>query len=221
MRNGRMDAAELRDRLSVYYVADPEQTDRDVLELVSEALAGGATAVQLRAKQMDGRQMFDLAVRMRERCAAAGAIFLVNDRVDIAVAAGGDGVHVGVNDLPLPETRALVGRNMIVGYSPVGRASVQNSGELGADYIGIGPVYATGSKPDAEPPLGLEGIAALVAVAPVPTVAIGGIQLTTAGSVIQAGVDGIAVISAIQGAEDARAATAALALAVQTAKGNR
>ena len=101
MPRSRIGRSELRDRLAVYFVADPEQTDRDFLALVDDALAGGITSLQLRAKRMPGREMYDLAVVLRERCRSAGALFFVNDRVDIAVAADADGVHVGMHDLPL------------------------------------------------------------------------------------------------------------------------
>src|SRR4051795_1031179 len=99
---------ELRDRLALYFVADPEQTGRDFLVMIDDALAGGVTSLQLRTKRMPGRQMYDLAVALGERCQAAGVLFFVNDRVDIAVAADADGVHVGIHDLPLEATRRLV-----------------------------------------------------------------------------------------------------------------
>jgi thiamine-phosphate diphosphorylase len=216
-----MGAAQLRDRLAVYYVADPEQTDRDFLALVDDALAGGATAVQLRAKRMTGGALYALGVEMRFRCRAAGALFFVNDRVDVALAVHADGVHVGVHDLPLAATRRLVGDRLLVGYSPLDLADVETARRDGADYVGLGPVYATGSKADAQPPLGLAGLAAQAAAAEMPTVAIGGIQIATAAVVIRAGVDGVAVISAIQAAPDPQAATAALVAAVRTAKRER
>ena len=101
MPRRRIGRTELRDRLAVYFVADPEQTDRDFLAMVDDALAGGVTSLQLRAKRMPGREMYDLAIALRERCRSAGVLFFVNDRVDIAVAADADGVHVGMHDLPL------------------------------------------------------------------------------------------------------------------------
>src|ERR687893_1740048 len=103
----KIGTTELRDRLAVHFVADPEQTDRDFLALVEDALSGGVTSLQLRAKRMPGREMYDLAVALAERCRAAGALFFVNDRVDIAVAADADGVHVGMHDLPIEATRRL------------------------------------------------------------------------------------------------------------------
>src|SRR5919112_4735081 len=148
----------LRDRLAVYFVADPEQTDRDFLAMVDDALAGGVTSLQLRAKRMPGREMYDLAVVLRERCRSAGTLFFVNDRVDIAVAADADGVHVGVNDLPLDAIRRLVGRNMIVGFSPLATADVLTAKSSGADYVGLGPVFGTASKADAQPELGLSSL---------------------------------------------------------------
>jgi thiamine-phosphate pyrophosphorylase len=145
----RIGRTELRERLAVYFVADPEQTDRDFLAMVDDALAGGITSLQLRAKRMEGREMYDLAIALRERCRSAGALFFVNDRVDIAVAADADGVHVGMHDLPLEVTRRLVGRNMIVGFSPLAMADVVTAKSGGADYVGLGPVCGTASKADA------------------------------------------------------------------------
>ena len=159
MPRGRIGRAELRDRLAVYFVADPEQTDRDFLAMVDDALAGGVTSLQLRAKRMRGREMYDLAIALRDRCRSAGALFFVNDRVDIAVAADADGVHVGMHDLPLEATRRLVGRNMIVGFSPLTMADVVTAKSDGADYVGLGPVFGTASKADAQPGLGLSALA--------------------------------------------------------------
>ena len=218
MTRRRIGKAELARRLAVYFVADPEQTDRNVLALVEAAIAGGITSLQLRAKRMEGRAMYDLAVQLRDRCRAAGALFIVNDRVDVAVAAGADGVHVGVHDLPLEATRRLLGRAMVLGYSPASMQDVLAASHGGADYVGLGPVYATGSKADAEPPIGLFRLAELAAAAGIPSVGIGGIGVANAGEVIRAGVDGVAVISAIQGAANPRQAADSLALAVNLAK---
>ena len=217
----RLGQRELRQRLAVYYVADPEQTERDIITLVDEALAGGITSLQLRAKQMTGREMFDLGRELRQRCQAAGVLFFVNDRVDVAMACDADGVHVGVKDLPLVDTRRLVGSGMILGYSPQTLTEVRDAGESGADYVGLGPVFATGSKADAQLPLGLSGLAKQAAAAHLPSVGIGGIDIANAGSVIRAGVDGVAVISAIQNAANPKQAAASLALAVNLAKTER
>jgi thiamine-phosphate pyrophosphorylase len=214
----RIGQSALRDRLAVYYVADPEQTDRDVMELVTDALAGGVTSLQLRAKQMEGKNLFDLACVMRERCHKSGALFFVNDRVDIALASEADGVHVGAHDLPLEPTRRLIGRGMILGYSPLDMRDVLEAKRRGADYVGLGPVFGTASKADAQPPLGLLALAEQAAAAGLPSVGIGGIGIANAGSVIRAGVDGVAVISAIQNAQHPRQAAESLSLAVNLAK---
>ena len=213
-----VDATALPDKLSLYYVADAEQADGDFLALVEAALAGGVTSLQLRAKTMSGRDMYDLALRLRPLCAAASALFFVNDRVDIALAARADGVHVGVHDLPLDATRRLIGPAMLLGYSPLDLADVAAAKAGGADYVGLGPVFGTASKADAQPPLGLVALAEQAHAAALPSVGIGGIHTVNAGSVIRAGADGVAVISAIQRAPDPRQAAESLFLAVHRAK---
>ncbi len=218
MPRRRIGRAELRDRLAVYFVADPEQTDRDFLAMVDDALAGGISALQLRAKRMPGREMYDLAIALRERCRTAETLFFINDRVDIAMAADADGVHVGMHDLPLEATRRLVGRNMIIGFSPLAMEDVVTAKGDGADYVGLGPVFGTASKADAQPELGLVALAEQAAAAGLPSVGIGGIDVANAGAVIRAGVDGVAVISAIQGAPDVRRAAESLARAVDLAR---
>ena len=160
--------------------------------MVDDALAGGVTSLQLRAKRMPGGEMYDLAIALRDRCRSAGALFFVNDRVDIAVAADADGVHVGMHDLPLDATRRLVGRNVIVGFSPLAMADVVTARSGGADYVGLGPVFGTASKADAQPELGLVALAEQAAAAALPSVGIGGIDVANAGAVIRAGVDGVA-----------------------------
>jgi thiamine-phosphate diphosphorylase len=217
----RMSDAELRERLAVYYVADPEQTDRDFLALVDAALAGGVTSVQLRAKRMGGREMFDLAGVLRDRCAVAGALFFVNDRVDVAIAAEADGVHVGVHDLPLEETRRLIGEGMVLGYSPLNLAEAAAAKARDADYVGLGPVFGTASKADAQAELGLAALAEQITAARLPAVGIGGIGVDNAEAVIRAGADGVAVISAIQGAAVPRHAAESLATIVERAKSGR
>ena len=217
MATKKVTREELRERLAVYFVADPEQAPANFLAIVDQALAGGVTSLQLRAKSMSAYEMYDLAVVLRDRCRAAGVLFFVNDRVDVGIACDADGVHVGMSDLPLPQTRRIVGRRMIVGFSPLAMPDVVGARALGADYVGLGPVFGTASKADAQPELGLMALSQQVAAARVPAVGIGGITVANAGSVIRAGADGVAVISAIQGAENPRQATESLALAVNLA----
>ena len=217
----RMSESELRERLAVYYVADPEQTDREFLVLVDAALAGGVTSVQLRAKRLGGRAMFELACDLRDRCAAAGALFFVNDRVDVAIAAAADGVHVGVHDVPVEETRRLIGQGMVLGYSPLDLGEVAVARARGADYVGLGPVFGTASKADAQAELGVAALAEQIRAANLPAVGIGGIDTANADSVIRAGSDGVAVISAIQGAADAQTAAESLVSVVSRALSER
>ncbi|MGH2616443.1 MAG: thiamine phosphate synthase, partial [Thermomicrobiales bacterium] len=185
------------------------------------ALAGPVTALQLRAKRMGGREMFDLARMLQSRCRPTGVLFFVNDRVDIAMTAGADGVHVGMHDLPLETTRQLIGQGMVLGFSPLEMADVIAAKGGGADYVGLGPVFGTASKVDAQPPLGLAALAGQVHAANLPAVGIGGITIANAAEVIRAGADGVAVISAIQGAPDAKQAAESLVSTVNQAKSER
>lgn len=187
----------LEERLSVYLVADPELATGDFLHTVESALAGGVTAVQLRAKRHTDREILALARAVRERCLAAGALFFVNDRLDLALAAGADGVHLGVDDLPLPEARTIAGPGIIIGYSPETDEQVTQAAEAGADYLGVGPVFGTMSKADAGPRIGLGTIHRRSRLTTLPIIGIGGIGPREAGRVVAAGAVGVAVAGAI------------------------
>lgn len=207
--------SKLAEQLAVYFVADPEQTERDLNDIVVAAIAGGVTMVQLRAKTMDVAAFQVLAIDILALCRERGVPFIVNDRFEVALAIGADGVHLGELDLPLDEARQQAGPSFIIGSSPKHLAQAEVARELGADYVGLGPVYATGSKDDAGAPIGLHGLAARIEAAKLPAVGIGGITVKNATEVILAGADGVAVISAIQLARDPRQATAELAAAVR------
>lgn len=181
---------------------------REVFPIVEEAIAGGATVVQLREKLLPDGEVYrigrDLAALVRLR----GALFFVNDRVDLALALAADGVHVGRGDLPLRAVRAVAGSRLLVGASSHTLAEAQALGE--ADYIAFGPVFATPSKDDAEAPTGVEALREAAAGVARPLVAIGGIGGENAPSLRGSGIAGVAVIGAILGAADPRAAAAAL-----------
>jgi thiamine-phosphate pyrophosphorylase len=211
----RFPVDELRDRLAVYLVADPEGTSRPLLDDVQAALSGGATCVQLRAKRLEGYDFWRVATTLRALCAESDALFIVNDRLDVALAVEADGVHLGVSDLPVDVARAMTPPGFVIGFSPQTMDDVRATAQLGADYAGLGPVYATGSKDDAGEPIGLAGLRTQVAACQTPTVAIGGITLGNAEATVAAGVDGLAVISAILRAEDPERATRELADAVR------
>ncbi len=216
---GRAARPDLAEKLAVYLVADPEATGRDLVEDAIAALDGGVTCVQLRAKRMADGDAWRLAIRLREQCRYRGALFIVNDRVDLALASQADGVHLGVWDLPLAMARWMAGPGFVLGYSPTTTAEAASAVRQGADYVGAGPVFATASKADAGTPIGVAGLAERVEAAGLPTVGIGGITAENAGEVIRAGAVGVSVIGAILGADDPGAAAARLAAAVRAARG--
>lgn len=209
---------DLANQLAVYLVADPDQTRRDLYDDVSAALDGGVTAVQLRAKTMTDRASLTLATRLCQLCHDHRALFFVNDRLDLALAAAADGVHLGVDDLPIAAARSISGGRFLIGYSPQTDDEVAEAAAIGADYIGIGPVFATGSKPDAGEAIGLGTLRRRAALTSLPAVGIGGINTSNAAEVIAAGAVGVSVISAILSAADPREAAAHLRALVDRAR---
>ena len=213
------DRAALGAALAVYLVADPEQSaSGDLVADTAAALAGGATSVQLRAKHLSDLDAFHLASTLATLCRSHRVPFLVNDRLDVALAVGADGLHVGLTDLPISVVRRLSQDRLLVGWSPETEQQVLAAAAEGADYIGIGPVFPTGSKADAAAVVGLDGLGRRAALTPLPTVGIGGITIASAASVVASGADGVAVISAILRATDPEAATRCLREAVASAR---
>ncbi|MFH0765780.1 MAG: thiamine phosphate synthase [Calditrichota bacterium] len=182
---------------------------RSHVEVAQAALAGGAKVIQLRDKQASSRKLLDCALKIRELTTATQAVFIVNDRLDIALASEADGLHVGQDDLPAQVARKLLGSKKILGVSARSVKEAIQAECDGADYIGLGPVFeARGTKVNAGEPLGLELIRAVRRIVKIPIIAIGGINRDNAAEVIQAGATGVAVISAVVGAADIKAATA-------------
>ncbi len=212
-------AARLRLALYVITAADAGR-GRGHLDVARAALAGGADALQLRDKEREGGELFRLAVSMREAVDESGTdcLFLVNDRVDVAVAAGADGVHLGQDDLPAGAARTLVGDGRILGVSVGTVEEALRARQEGADYLGVGPVFSTPSKPDAGEPIGLEGLRRIREAVDLPLVAIGGIDEEKVGAVLEAGADGVAVISAVASAGDMEAAVRRLRRAVDSCR---
>jgi thiamine-phosphate pyrophosphorylase len=206
----------LADRLRLYLVADPDQCPGDPYETIAAALRGGVTAVQLRWKTSSDREVLHFAQSIASLCKRHGALFLLNDRVDLAIAAMADGVHLGVDDLPLMFARQMVGPHFLIGYSPETDEQAQSARESGANYLGVGPVYGTASKSDAGPAIGLDAIARRVALAGIPTIGIGGISAANALPVLEAGAVGVAVVSAILKASDPERAARDLSGALGT-----
>jgi thiamine-phosphate pyrophosphorylase len=203
--------------LSLCLVVGPDDTrGRPVRDVVLAAVAGGATIVQLRRKDHAARAFVEEARTLVAALRPRGVPLIVNDRVDVALAADADGVHVGQEDLPVADVRRLVGERMVVGLSITTLDEARALDPGLADYAGVGPVFATASKPDAAPALGLDGTRAVCEVLAagargLPAVAIGGIGPANAAAVRATGVAGVAVISAICAADDVRAAAASLA----------
>ncbi|MDP9348249.1 MAG: thiamine phosphate synthase [Gemmatimonadota bacterium] len=172
------------------------------MEVVRAALRGGAPAVQVRAKTETARETVELARVLREETRVVGALLFVNDRVDVALVAGADGAHLGDDDLPLAAARAVVPSGFLLGRSADTTEQALRAREEGADYVGVGPVYATATKADAGSPIGLSRISAVAAVVGIPVVGIGGIEASNAAEVVRAGAAGVAVIRAVMAAPD-------------------
>ncbi len=202
----------------VYLITDRRQAkDGDILAAVAAALDGGIRAVQLREKDLGGRDLFRLAEAMRRLTARYKARLLVNDRVDVAYAAGADGVHLGGGSIPVGEARALLGTRALIGRSAHGIDELAAAERDGADFATFGPVYATPSKAAYGPPVGVAALAAACAGATVPVFALGGVGPGNMNETLKAGAFGIALISAVVAAADPRAA--ALELTARFAPG--
>jgi len=204
------------------YVVTDEQIGRgrSHAELAARAVAGGADVVQLRDKNLSGRDLFSAALAIREITSDAGALFIVNDRLDIALASGADGVHLGAGDLPIREARRIAPAGFIIGASVGSTATAVQAAAQGADYVALSPTFATGSKNDAGPGHGLTMLSEIRTAVSLPLVAIGGITPANVADVIAAGADGIAVISAVVAQDDVAAAARDLRSRIAAAKAN-
>ena len=206
---------------SLYLVVGPDDCPGGRMgAVVDAAVAGGVTMVQLRDKADDRDTRIERAKALMSRLRPLAVPLIVNDDPEAAAAAGADGVHVGPFDRPAAEARQIVGPDAILGLSVTALAEAADVNPDLVDYVGLGPVFPTPTKPDAAAPIGLEGLRAGCRALSVPVVAIGGIQAGNAGDVIRAGADGIAVVSAICSAVDPRSAVQRLALLVQQARAN-
>ena len=208
--------------LAVYVLTDRALSrGRSEIDVVREAIDGGASAIQLRWKEKSLHDAVPVARALQELCRERDVLFVVNDRVDLALAIDADAVHVGEDDLPVRETRAIVGDRMIVGYSPPTLDDAPLAEKLGADYLGVGPVYGTSTKDDAGEAVGVERIKAVCARITIPVVGIGGISAHNAGPVIAAGAAGVAVVSSVVAQKDIAVATNQLRHAVDRALAGR
>jgi thiamine-phosphate pyrophosphorylase len=198
-------------RAALYLVCATRPGGRALGDVLAAALEGGVDVVQLRDKHATDEELLAAAAIARRRCDAAGALLILNDRPDLVAAAGADGCHVGQDDMDVAAARALAGAQALVGRSTHTPADIAAAGD--ADYIGVGPVYATPTKPG-RPAVGLELVRHAAEHAPVPFFAIGGIDAANAGAVVAAGARRIAVVRAIADAADPRSAAAGLRAAL-------
>ena len=193
----------LRDKLRLYLVTDPLLAgDRGVNETVRQALESGVRTVQLRDKNGSTSLLMEMAIRLKALADEHDALFLVNDRADVAMAAEAHGVHLGQDDMPPEEARSLLGTDAVIGVSVRTGAEARTAETAGADYIAANLVYPTDTKKDISDPLGAGGIRALRRASSLPLVAIGGVNTVNAADTIAAGADGIAVVSAIMAAKN-------------------
>ena len=186
---------------------------RSLAGIVAAAVKGGVTMVQLRDKTGSTRAFIEDARALKALLAPPRVPLLVNDRIDVALAVGADGAHVGQADMPVALVRKLLGPKAIVGLSITQSAEARAEDIEFADYLGVGPIFPQLTKPDAAPTLGLEGLAEIRRITSKPIVAIGGVTAANVRAVRSAGADGVAVVSAIMGAQDPMAAAAAFNLA--------
>lgn len=190
--------------LKLYLVTDSALSlGRSTEEVVKRAIDGGVTAVQYREKSKSARTMVQECEELARICNEAGVVFIVNDRVDVAMACGADGVHLGQDDMDAVDARKITGRNFIIGVSVTDPAEAREAFVTGADYIAANGIFPTDTKDDLGQPLGIEGLSRIAEITiDMPLVAIGGINEENAGTIMDAGATGVAVVSFIVGHED-------------------
>ncbi|MCC8095055.1 MAG: thiamine phosphate synthase [Tannerellaceae bacterium] len=192
--------------LSLYLVTDRELAlGRPLEQVVEEAVKGGVTLVQLREKQASSKEFYELALLLKKCLAPYRVPLIINDRVDIALACDAEGLHIGQHDLPYPVARKLMGKHKIIGLSVESPEDVQEANRWDIDYIGISPIFSTPTKTDTAPALGLEGIRQISALSRHPGVGIGGVHISNVEEIIEAGANGVAVVSALMSSPEPEA----------------
>ncbi|MDP2682224.1 MAG: thiamine phosphate synthase [Deltaproteobacteria bacterium] len=188
---------------NIYPIIDISLISSDKIgETAHAVIDGGAKILQLRAKKLSSREFLETARIIRKITKDKGAVFIVNDRIDIALLTDADGVHLGQDDLPVKEARRLLGNNKIIGYSTHNIREARAAKKLPVDYISFGPIFATKTKEDAQTPKGLKGLDEIMKAVKIPIVAIGGITETNMAHVLKQGVESVAMISEILTAKD-------------------
>jgi thiamine-phosphate pyrophosphorylase len=198
---------------SLYLITDRSfLKGRSIKTVVQESILGGTTMVQVREKNISTREFYKVAMEVKEVTDYYKVPLIINDRIDIAQAINADGVHLGQEDMPLTMARKILGKDKIIGISAGTLEEALDAQGDGADYLGIGAIFYTGTKKDIDTPIGFEGLKNIYKNINIPAVAIGGINETNFKDVLATGVDGISVISAILGKEDIKAAARMLKL---------
>ncbi len=188
---------------TLYLVTDRKQLlGRDILDVVSRAVDGGVTLVQLREKEATAREFLTIGRKIKELLTDKGIPLIINDRIDIALALDADGVHLGRDDMPIGIARRMLGRSKIIGLSAETLEDVRSPDMKYADYIGVSPVYTTPTKPELKSALGIEGLRKIREATKLPLVAIGGMKADNCREAVENGADGIAVVSAICSSPD-------------------
>ena len=196
-------------------IADTETVGREnVIPAIKDAVEAGVSIIQLRGKKLETRDFLGLSLQAAEALRRRNIPLIINDRVDICLACGADGVHLGQDDLPLKFARKILGKERLVGISINTAEEAMEAEREGADYLGVGPVFFTQTKFDLRPPVGLEGFRIIRKRVKIPILAIGGINSENAGEVMRAGSDGVAVISAIMASNSIKRATRNLLKAI-------
>ena len=204
---------------SLYLVTDRGLArGRSTLKIVTAAVTGGATVVQLREKECSTLEFIEQALGIKAFLRTRNIPLIINDRVDVALAVGADGVHLGQTDMPLETAKGIVGDTMIIGISAECLADAIAAEKGGADYLGVSPIYATPTKTDTAPALGLAGLREIRRAVRLPLVGIGGLNRDNAAEVIRNGADGIAVVSEIVAAEDPEIAACELKQTINEAR---
>ena len=196
--------------LGALHVVTDARDGRDALGTVAAAVRAGAPVVQVRVKGCPDRERYEFACRVVDVCAAHGAICIVNDRVDVALAAGAAGTHLGADDLPVAVARRIAGPGHLIGGTARDPRRAAELVAAGADYLGVGPAYPTATKDGLPAPLGPAGVAAVARAVAVPVIAIGGVTESRVPELLGAGAYGVAVVSAVSEVDDPAAATRGL-----------
>jgi thiamine-phosphate pyrophosphorylase len=218
----KLNAAQNLVDYALYVIVQEEfSRGRLLVEVTGAAIAGGATVIQLRDKESSTRRLVEIGRELRRLTQEKEATFIINDRVDVALAVQADGVHLGQEDLPVAATRQILGKEKIIGVSAHTLEQAGQAQQQGADYIGVGPIFETQTKDVGYSPVGIKFLRLVAKEVEIPKVAIGGITAQNAFEIVSAGADGVAVVTAVVAAPDITAAASVLRAEVESARTHR